>query len=206
MGIFSPKDKTYLEFYKQLGDYILQSAKLLQDMLASDVKHHAKFQKQIFQVEENADEIKKSVATWTRNTFITPYDRDEMYRLASYADDIVDAYYNVIDTIYLYQIEDLPKKIEKQVQILNDISIRIFAVLSGFSDITAHATDLDDILEMVINSENERRSVLAKVFNSSKIDPVQLIKTKSLTDSLNEVANAYKSVASLAQMIAIKES
>jgi uncharacterized protein Yka (UPF0111/DUF47 family) len=206
MGFFSPKDKSYLAYYKRLGEYVIASVKTLNEMINSSHKDYEKFSKKIRQIEESADEVKLEVSAWTRKTFVTPYDRDEMYRLASLTDDIVDNYDKVIDTIFLFDIKDLPKKVAKQVNILDEISVRIFAVLTGLSDIKAHTNELEQILELVIDSENARRSFLANLFNDKKADPVDLIKAKSLTDALNDVAHSYKAVTSLAQMISIKES
>lgn len=204
MGFFSPKDKSYLPYYKQLGELVVDSAKLLREMALSDVSSYENFSRQITQIEEAGDSVKSQISAWTRKTFVTPYDRDDMYRLASCVDDIIDNYYHVIDTIFMYKIDDLPKKVAKQVEILESLSVHVFAIVSGLSDITVHLDDLEQINKRVNEFRKVKRSYMAKIFSETKSNPIDLIKNKGLVDALDDLADAYSNVASTAFAIDIK--
>lgn len=205
MGIFSPKDKSYLELYVDLADKLIHSSKLLTRILSADTKDHANIASEMNKIEEQADNIKHNIAKWINNTFVTPFDRDDMYRISSSLDDVIDAYERTIDTIYLYKIDDLPKKAEKHAHILEDIAVRVYAVISGLTDVRAHANDLLQIRELVIDAEKAHRSLMAKLFSDKK-DAVEIIKSKGLYDELVEISKNYKSVAAAVEQVAIKES
>ncbi|MDR0950728.1 MAG: DUF47 family protein [Candidatus Ancillula sp.] len=220
MGIFSPKDKSYLRLYNEMGDFVVKSAKILSAVIQIDStknesggkaiavrdreKAYADYSHQMQVIEEQADIVKRDISIWANTTFVTPFDREDMYRVGTHVDDIIDGFYETVDLIYLYKIDDLPKKAAKQVGILEDMAIRLFAILSGLSDIKVHHEELDKILELVIDCEKHHRKLLSQLFEDKKIDAVSLIKTKGLTDSLQTIAQAFKATASLIQMIAIK--
>lgn len=204
MGIFSPKDKSYLELYKKQATCIIESSKLL-SLVSIDQSNRSDVTKKMHILEDTADLYKRDVTKWIHSTFVTPFDRDDMYRLTSYLDDVVDNFYQTIDMIELYQIDDLPKKAAKQISIISDLAILNFAIISGLTDIRAHEAELEQMREYVIDCEKAYRSQLSKVFDDKKIDPVNLLKIKGLTDSLNDIASAFKSVAYIVETISVKE-
>lgn len=205
MGIFSPKDKSYLNLYKQLANHLIDSSKLLVKMVSANSSDYKKISDSMRELEEIADAKKREIAKWIANTFVTPFDRDDMYVISSRIDDVIDGYDKAIDIIYLYDIQDLPKKAEKQVGLLEDLAIRTFAIISGMSDIRAHSADLEQLRELVIDSEKAHRALLAKLF-SGKSNAVEIIKTKGISDALVDIAESFKSVAAAVEQIAVKES
>jgi predicted phosphate transport protein (TIGR00153 family) len=139
------------------------------------------------------------------SSFITPFDREDIYRLASKLDDCMDRMEAAADLIVLYRIGDLPQGITAQV-----------AVLARMSELTAEAMprlramgDLPEYWSEISRLENEAdqayRRLVAELFNNGK-DAITVLKLKEIIDELEAAADAIETAAHTVESIAVKES
>ncbi|MDR0846784.1 MAG: DUF47 family protein [Lactobacillales bacterium] len=206
MGIFSPKNTSYLVHYKNVAQTIVDSSKLLTKMVTlEDVSAYHEIAKEMFDLEERGDAQKSEVVKWINNTFVTPFDRDDMYILASRLDDVIDSFHEVIDTMDVYEINELSRHAIKQTEIIEDLAIRTFAVVSGLTDVRSQEENIEEIKELTISARKAHRKMLAKMIKEGN-DTLEIIKTKALADALQESANVFRSVASIINTISIKEN
>ena len=147
----------------------------------------------------------RSIFHQLNSSFITPFDREDIYTLASSLDDIMDFMEEAVDLVVLYKIEELPKGIEQQIE-----------VLARAADLTAeampHLRTLDNLTEYWIEVnrlENQadqiHRRLLAHLFNG-KYEAIEVLKLKQIVDVLEEAADAFEHVANTVETIAVKES
>jgi predicted phosphate transport protein (TIGR00153 family) len=136
------------------------------------------------------------------SSFITPFDREDIYRLASKLDDCMDLMESAADLIVLYRLGDLPDGISAQVQ-----------VLARMSELTADATprlramgDLSEYWNEISRLENEAdqayRRLVAEVFNNGK-DAITVLKLKEVIDELEAAADAFETAAHTVESIAV---
>jgi uncharacterized protein Yka (UPF0111/DUF47 family) len=205
MGLFAPKEKEYLKFYKKQASSVINSSKLLVKMMAASANEFQGISKEMRSIDAEADNIKQEARVWINSTFITPFDRDDMLILSSRMDDVIDQYDKLIDVIYLFEIEELPKKVSKQISILEDLAISLYAVISGLGDIKTHLDELKQIDKLVLSCEKIHRDLLAKLFKDDK-DFVKIMKTRELLEALSQLLTAFRQVSSVIGSIEIKES
>jgi predicted phosphate transport protein (TIGR00153 family) len=152
-------------------------------------------------IEHAADQSTRAIMLKVNSSFITPFDREDIYRLASKLDDCMDA---AADLIVLYRIGDLPQGITAQV-----------AVLARMSELTAQAMlrlramgDLPEYWGEISRLENEAdqayRRLVAELFNNGK-DAITVLKLKEIMDEL-AAATAFETAAHTVESIAVKES
>ena len=98
MSLLFPKNPKFEVLYMELIKSVFDIVKLFAKM-SGDFKNHAKYTKQAQKIEEQADNVAHRIVLELNSAFITPFDRDDMYKLTMQIDDIIDHIENVIHSI-----------------------------------------------------------------------------------------------------------
>ena len=201
---FRPSDTTFYDLFAQSAQHLVLGAGLLAEMLGDGVDREAIAQK-MRDAEHAADESTHDIIRRVNSTFVTPFDREDIYSLASGLDDVMDYMEEAVDLVLLYEVEKLPSELANQVE-----------VLQRCSDLTADAMprlrtmkDLEEFWIEINRLENagdkSYRRILAKLF-SGKYEALEVLKLKDIVDSLEHAIDAFETVANIVEQIAVKES
>ncbi len=201
---FRPVDNTFYDLFAESARNLVGGADLLAHMLSKDADRKdlaARMRK----AEHEGDETTHAIVRRVNTTFVTPFDREDIYRLAAGLDDVMDFMEEAVDLVNLYEIDELPPECAHQV-----------AVLQGSAKVTADAMprlrtmrDLEEYWIEINRLENEGdkayRGILANLFSGS-YDALTVLKLKDVVDSLEGAIDAFESVANTVEQIAVKES
>jgi uncharacterized protein Yka (UPF0111/DUF47 family) len=138
-------------------------------------------------------------------SFVTPFDRDDIYRLASALDDVVDEMEAAADFIVLADVGTLPPLMLEMIQLLQRSANETAEAMSRLRTLR----DLEPYWIEVNRLENEAdrlyRKLLSKLF-SGAYDALTMMKLREVADGLEEAADALEHVAHAVETIAVKES
>src|SRR5262245_58208947 len=159
-------------------------------------------------VEHDSDRITHDVYNKINSTFITPFDREDIYRLASTLDDVMDHIEAAGNLVYLYGLTKLPALPREMHEIVG--------VIERQAHVTAQAmTRLKSMIHLkeywveVNRLENEGdqayRMLLVRLF-SGEYDALSVLKMKEVADELEKACDAFEHVANTVETIAVKES
>jgi uncharacterized protein len=199
-----PADNTFYDLFAEQADHLVTGARLLAEMLAEghDREDTAK---KMREAEHNCDETTHSIVRRVNSTFVTPFDREDIYSLAAGLDDVMDFMEEAVDLVLLYDVGSLPSETVEQVE-----------VLQRAADLTAEAMprlrtmrDLEEYWIEVNRLENQGdrtyRGIVARLFGGS-YDALDVLKLKGVVDSLEAAIDAFEKVANTVEQIAVKES
>ncbi len=200
-----PRETTFFDLFAASAQHLVTGSNLLAELLGADRSERKALAKQLSEVEHLADDSTHSIMLLLTQTFVTPFDRDDIYSLASALDDCMDFMEEAADLIVLYKVDELPTRVSEQVQ-----------VLQRASELTAEAmprlrsmSDLSDFWVEVNRLENQadklHRKLLAELFDKVS-DPILLMKLKEIVEVLEQAADAFEKVANTVETIALKES
>src|SRR2546426_10571024 len=102
-----PRESKFFEMFAELSRNITEGARLLQDILQHSREADSRVQ-QLQEIEHRADDITHSIITKLNQSFITPFDREDIHRLASSLDDVLDFMNAAAERIAMYKITDPP--------------------------------------------------------------------------------------------------
>jgi predicted phosphate transport protein (TIGR00153 family) len=201
----TPRDTTYFELFSALAQHNVTGANLLAELLGADRTEREKINARIAEAEHLADDATHSIMRRLNQTFVTPFDRDDIYGLASALDDCMDAMEEAADLIVLYRVETLPMRVSEQVQ-----------VLQRCAELTAEAMprlrtldQLEDYWVEINRLENQgdkvHRKLIAQLFDEVG-EPILLMKLKEIVDVLEDATDSFERVANMVETIALKES
>lgn len=205
MGLrFRPVDTSFYELFTESAQHLITGAGLLADML-SEGADHAEVARLMREAEHDADETTHAIVRKVNSTFVTPFDREDIYALASGLDDVMDHMDEVVDMILLYEVKVLPAELSAQVEVLQRCAELTAVSMPRLQSMQS----LDDYWIEVNRLENagdkNHRRIIAKLF-SGDFKTIEVLKLKDITESLEDAIDAFERVANTVEQIAVKES
>ncbi len=200
----SPRDTAFYDLFAASAENVRDGVRLLAEGLAVD-SDRASVAARLKEVEHKGDEHTHDIIRRVNSTFVTPFDREDIYRLASGLDDVLDDVEAVADLMVLYRIGELPTDVADVVD-----------VLDRAAELTADAMprlrtmgDLHDYWIEVNRLENQAdqdyRRLVARIF-SGEYDALTAYKLKDVVDTLESAVDGFEHVANIIEQIALKES
>jgi uncharacterized protein len=201
---FRPVDSTFYELFAQSADNLVTGSALLAEMLSATCDR-ADLAAKMREAEHNADEVTHAIVRRVNTTFVTPFDREDIYRLAAGLDDVMDFMEEAVDLVNLYEIEELPSELANQVDVLQrsaELTAAAMPRLRTMRDLEEYWIEINRLEN---DGDKSYRRILAKLFNGS-YEALTVLKLKDVVDSLEGAIDAFESVANTVEQIAVKES
>jgi hypothetical protein len=157
----------------------------------------------IRELEHEGDRLTHAVINLLNRTFVTPFDRDDMYRLASAIDDVCDHIDEAADNIDAYEVREVPDKARQQAEVIHRAASRLHdavSLLEGFKDSQKY---LDALRELEDEGDRLSREAVADLFRSGA-DPLTIIRWKDIHEHLEEAVDACENAADVLEAILVK--
>lgn len=199
-----PLDTRFYDLFTEAANHLVHGAALLAEMLG-DGSDRAGIADQMRDAEHAADETTHAIIRRVNSTFVTPFDREDIYALASRLDDVMDFMEEAVDLVLLYEVVKLPKELADQVEVIQrcaELTAASMPRLRAMSDLEEYWIEINR-LENV--GDQSYRRILAKLF-SGKYPALEVLKLKDIVDSLEDAIDAFEKVANIVEQIVVKES
>jgi len=202
----TPREHGFYPLFASAADHLVTGAALLAELLDADPADRREVAARLKAAEHACDEVTHSVLRMLNTSFITPFDREDIYRLASSLDDVMDAMEAAAEVFVLYDIDTVPDGIAKQVDVLR----RTAAVTAAAMPRLRTMENLEEYWIEVNRLENEAdqvyRHLLAELFTEGAYEVLTVLKLKEVIDDLEEAADMFEKVAHQVESIALKEA
>jgi hypothetical protein len=201
----TPRDTSFFDLFTDSAQHLVTGAKLLGELLGADRPGRKALAKQLNEAEHLADEATHAIMRRVNQTFVTPFDRDDIYELASSLDDCMDYMEEASDLILLYKIDELPPRVAEQVAILQrcaELTAEAMPHLRSMGDLSEYWVEINRLENQ---ADKLHRKLLAQLFDEVT-DPIHLMKVKEVVEVLEQAADAFEKVANTVETIALKES
>ncbi|MBI4229903.1 MAG: DUF47 domain-containing protein [Planctomycetes bacterium] len=207
LGRLLPRETSFFDLFEKHAAITVQGAIEFQNLMA-DSSGTAHKCKRIKEIEHEADTITHACVEALHKTFITPLDRDEIYRLITKLDDVMDYIEAASERIALYDLTSMT-------QDAKDLASVLVRATQGVEEAIHGLRNLADAREIVrkcieINRlENEGDAVLrtavARLFREEK-DPIQIIKWKEIYENLENATDRCEDVANIIEGIVLERA
>jgi len=201
----TPRDTTFFDLFAAQAIHLVTGANLLGEMLGADRPTRKEIGKRIADAEHEADDATHSIMRRLNQTFVTPFDRDDIYNLASSLDDCMDFMEEAADLIVLYKVDALPARVSDQVQVLQRAAELTAEAMPRLRSMESLAEYWVEVNRLENQADKIHRKLLAQLFDEVT-DPIVLMKVKEIVEKLEDAADAFEKVANTVETIALKES
>jgi uncharacterized protein len=199
-----PRESKFFRMFADVSQNLTQGTRLLQDILKNPANMEPRLD-QLQEIEHRGDEMTHGIITALNQTFITPFDREDIHRLTSSLDDVLD-YVNAAGVrLRLYKIKSPPSIAAELAAMIVEQSEEL---TQGVSLLEKNKLVLEHCVE-VHRLENEAdrlsRKAIADLFDNEK-DPIQLIKIKELYEVLETATDKAEDAANVLEAVALKSN
>jgi len=200
----TPRDNAFYSMFTEAGRNVAEATDVLAQLLDPNANREA-VAKQLREREHAGDAVTHRIMRQLNTSFVTPFDREDIYRLASALDDVVDAIEGAADFIVLADVGKLPPLMTEQIALLQrsaNETAEAMARLATLSDLEPYWIEVNRL-----ENEADRvyRKLLSKLF-SGDYDALTMVKLREVADGLEDAADALEHVAHAVETIAVKES
>jgi uncharacterized protein len=200
----TPRDNAFYAMFTEAGRNVADATEVLAGLLDPNANREA-IAKQLREREHAGDAVTHRIMRQVNTSFVTPFDREDIYRLASALDDVVDAIEGAADFIVLADVGKLPPLMAEQITLLQRSANETAEAMSRLATLQ----DLEPYWIEVNRLENEAdrvyRKLLSKLF-SGDYDALTMVKLREVADGFEDAADALEHVAHAVESIAVKES
>jgi uncharacterized protein len=201
---FKPVDNAFYTLLTESAAHLVEGASILAELLGEDVDRKAVAER-MRDAEHQADETTHEIAKRVNSTFVTPFDREDIYSLASSLDDIMDFMEEAVDLTMLYEVIALPGELAEQVDVLQRCAELTAEAMPRLQSMKGLEEYWIEINRLENSGDKSYRRILAKLF-SGQYEALEVLKLKDIVDSLEHAVDAFEKVANIIEQIHAKES
>jgi predicted phosphate transport protein (TIGR00153 family) len=207
----TPHERGFYPLFTRAAENIVVAADELAKLVAAEPEARSELARRIKDAENAGDDVTHEIMVKLNSVFVTPFDREDIYRLASSLDDVIDAIEEAADRIVLYRLGALPPGMAAQVDVLQRAAAATAEAMPKLEKVdqlheyTIHVNSLEDEGDKVYHQ------VLSALLSPEQpiTDPsavLEVIKIKEVVDTLEDAADAFETVANTVESIAVKEA
>jgi predicted phosphate transport protein (TIGR00153 family) len=202
-----PTDNTFFEFFSRAASNLVTGTALLSELVLPDADIQA-ISERLVEVEHDSDALTHELYRRINSSFITPFDREDIYRLGSNLDDVMDHLEAAGSLVYLYGLTKMPA-LPREMHEMVDVLDRQAKVTAEAMPKLREMRDLEDYWVECNRLENEGdrayRMLLVRLF-SGEYDALTVLKMKEVVEELELACDSFERVANTVETIAVKES
>jgi len=199
-----PRDTSFFRMFSAMSDNLIAGARVMVDLFA-DYRDVEKKIEEVRRIERDGDELTHAILTKLNQTFITPFDREDIHQLASKLDDVLDFINAAGARIVMYRITTPPPAAGELARIIllqSQELQKAVSLMQKNGNILSHCVEINRL-------ENEADIVtqvaIARLFECEK-DPINLIKIKELLEFLERATDKAEDVANVLESVVLKST
>jgi len=200
-----PQDRVFYDLLDRESAIVLRGAVKLEDAVKS-FDHMEERRKEFKDIEHNGDEIVHDIYERVNRSFITPIDQEDLTRLASTYDDVLDFMYLVMNRLVLFEITGPTRTMVEFTGIVRSSVEQLHSALTSLRKLDP--ATIDKACIEVDRLENEADVLLnesvAALFKSQ--DVISILKLKEIYEHLETITDRCENVSFVIRDILIKHS
>lgn len=202
---FLPKEDEYFSLFSRMAEKISEAAAILMEMVSSDGSDLTSYTRRIKAVEHACDQITHQVSTKLNRSFITPFDREDIYTLSVALDDICDYIDAGARAVVMYDITEFNEHAKQLTRVIRDLALEIEKAVGMLKK----PNGMNERFVEIHRLENEADDVyfrsIGELFKNTE-NPIKIIKFKEFYEILEAATDRCESVANIIESIVLKHN
>ena len=197
-----PRDEQFFDLYGKMAKEIQAASQLLEQLLATEPPDVAQVEP-IRDAEHRCDALTHDAIQRLHRTFITPFDREDLYALATTLDTVMDAIDHTASLVRLYKIQVVRPGARELARTVSASSERMHLALDALATkkpVSPHAVEINRL-------ENEADRIYQEAVRTlfeSETDAIMIIKWKEVYDNLERITDCCEDVANVIEGVVVK--
>jgi uncharacterized protein len=197
-----PKKREFYALYSRAARNAVEIARLLVRLL-DEFPANGDLLRDIKELEHEGDRLTRELVDLLNRTFVTPFDRDDIYELASALDDICDHIDEAAGNISGYGVTDIRQAAKDQAQVILRSTEKLREAverLEGFKDAERQLHELRDLED---EGDRLNREAVSQLFKT-ETDAIAILRWKDIHEQLEEAVDSCENAADVLEAILVK--
>jgi predicted phosphate transport protein (TIGR00153 family) len=207
MGRFSliPKEEQYFALFRQMTSHIYDAASKLKEMLDDKQGDFPAHLRQIKAIEHACDELTHSISKKLNSSFITPFDREDIYLLSGALDDIVDLIDDSARAIVMYNVQETTDYARQFGDVIQRMAVQLHEVVSTLERPAGISDRLVEIHRLENEGDDLYHEAIGELFSGTP-DALRVIRWKDIYDKLETAVDRCEQAANIIEAVIIKHA
>lgn len=201
----TPRTSEFFVLFAQAGENALDTARLVERRFREH-PNSGVTQEQVKTAETKGDTLTRQTIQLLNTQYVTPFDRDDIYLLATEIDDVVDYLEEASDLLGLYGVEMPTRHAVEQCAIIVEAVGHLATACENLKGMRGVSQALVDMKSLEDQGDRLLRDALASLFHDSKIDPLIVIRWKDIYEALERALDACETAANVIANIVVKNA
>ena len=201
-----PREVKFFEMFSEIAENVRLGAQALSDLLQNyDYNTMPTAVARIAEIEHRGDEMTHQILIKLNQTFITPFDREDIHLLASSLDDVLDFTNAAATRLLMYKISEPPPdaaELAGLIVLQSEELTRAVSLLEKNGSVMKHCEEVNRLED---EADHLSRRAIARLFETEK-DPIKLIKLKELYEVLEVATDKAEDAANVIEAIMLKSA
>jgi predicted phosphate transport protein (TIGR00153 family) len=208
LSIFAPKDMQFHSMLSEIAEIAVNSAVMLRELLESTDNKHINEMCLLIKAEETkGDNVTRKIFKALNETFITPFDREDISALTDTIDDVIDIINRVAQKVFLFSPETLPPATLEMAVVINNGVVEMKKAINELSNLKKTDKKIREYIKEIKSFEEEADRIYEKGTSElfrSDIRTIEIIKLKEIINEMEKAANRMNSVGKILKTIVVK--
>jgi predicted phosphate transport protein (TIGR00153 family) len=201
----TPRTTEFFTLFAKAGENALQVARLVERRFREH-PNSAVAQEQVKAVETEGDQITRDLINLLNTQYVTPFDREDIYLLATEIDDVVDYLEEASDLLGLYGVEMPTRHALEQCAVIVKACEQLSFACANLKGMRGVQDALVELKRLEDDGDRILRDALASLFRNEGIDPLIVIRWKDIYEALERALDACETAAHVLTNISVKNA
>jgi predicted phosphate transport protein (TIGR00153 family) len=202
-----PRSFNFFDLFEKQVNCAVSAAKYFKELASQGAISDAALEK-MQDIEHEGDDVAHNIIEQLNKTFITPFDREDIHRLAKELDDVIDMFNTIVSRLKVYKVTRIDKNLIEFACVIEQSVNGVSCAVKGLRNMK-HCKAVSEACVEINRLENVgdamRDRMLAKLFESEK-DPIEVIKWKEIYQDAETVLDICEDVAHVVDSILVKQA
>ena len=201
----TPRTTEFFVLFGKAGENALEVAQLVERRFREH-PNSGVTQEQVKAAETAGDDVTRELIVLLNTQYLTPFDREDIYQLATEIDDVVDFLEEASDLLGLYGVEMPTRHAVEQCAIIVQAVQQLSVACANLKGMRGVQQALVEVKSLEDQGDRVLRDALASLFRDDRIDPLIVIRWKDIYEALERGLDACETAANVIANILVKNA
>ena len=198
-----PQKREFFDLYNRAAANTVVIAERLIELLDRYPDEADDLVREVKELEHEGDRLTHELVDLLNRTFVTPFDRDDMYRLAGALDDICDYVDEAAGRVVSYGVAEIREQARGQAQVIGRAAGKLSEAVGGLEGFKESRRELIELRELEDEGDRLVHDAVSSLFKGDA-DPLTVIRWKDIHEALEEAVDACEKAADVLEAILVK--
>ena len=201
----TPRETSFYDMFAASADNIVTGSKLLMELLGADSSARGEIAERMRAAEHAGDDATHAIFHQLNSSFITPFDREDIYTLAVGLDDVCDYIDAAARAVVMYNVKVSDKNAIKLAHIIDKLTDSIHSATDHLKKSKGLEQHLLEIQRLENDADEVYYRAMGELFSNAK-DPIDIIKWKEVYEILENATDKCEAVGNIIESIVLKHT